>query len=173
MNYQWVITNVHEEKSYIITNNTLIGIKEYCEIKLWGTNVNENDIRFKIKENKYVSMKIFRKEIKEINIKINHRPVQQISSSLRLYNNTYFSIESYIFRVTRICVAKGEKSETLLQDLTKNIVQKFQTSKKHIKCKKNISKVKPNISPLYGKYVNGQMIVTNQSEGSDTIDLTV
>lgn len=172
MECKWILTNVHEGKSYVITDGTLIGIKQYCEIKLWGTNVTENDIRFKIRGDKYVSMRIFRRDIKNINIKINQRSISKNPSSIRLYNNIYVSIETYTFKVTKICADKNLKNKTLLQSLTEKIIREFQTSRKNNKCAKPIAKVGPNIPSLTGKYVNGKMIVTDPPELEESIDLT-
>lgn len=169
MECKWVFTNIHEQRSYIITDKTLVGIKEYCEIKLWGTDINENDLRFKIRDDKYISLRIFRKDIKNINIKINHQPhSKETPMSIRLYNNTYVSIESYTFKVTKVRAEKGVPDEFILKGLTKKSVQEYQASKKKYKCERVIKKVKPNTPALTGKYVNGDMIIPT----IDHIDLT-
>lgn len=176
MEYKWILTNVHEQKSHIISNNTLVGTKNCCEIKLYGTQVTENDIRFKPRENKYITMKILRKDIKEINIKLNNRPIPEEAFSVHLYNNNYLSIESYVFRVTKIKVENGLTQKgflILLKKLTKEIVQKFRNSQKNIKSEKVIAKITPNEPALMGKYVDGKMIVTNPDEEWEGIDLTL
>lgn len=171
MENKWILTNVHERKSYVITDTTLIGIKEYCEIKLWGTNINENDLRFKIRNDKYVSLKIIRGDIKNIKIKINHKLLSKNPTSIRLYNDTYVSIESYIFKVTKIYAPKSLTEGSVLKSLTKRIVCEFQTSQKNNKTERLIAKVQPNIKPLTGRYKNGEMIITSHEEYVN-IDLT-
>lgn len=172
MEYKWIFTNTHEEKSYIITDKTLVGIKQYCEIKLWGTDITENDIRFKNRENKYISMRIFREDIKDIKIKINHEPLSKIPLSIHLYDNTYVSIEFYTFKVSKICADKNLPNKVLLKKITKKIVEEYHTSRKNKKCEKLIAKIEPNTPSLNGKYVDGKMIFTNPSEQEVTIDLT-
>lgn len=169
MECKWILTNIHEQKSYIITDKTLIGTKQYCEIKLWGTEINENDLRFKIRGDKYVSMRIFRKDIKNIKIKVNHRPLSEIPISIRLYSNFYVSIESYTFKVTKIRAEEGVPDEFVLKSITKRSVQKFQASQKKNKCEKLIARIKPNVPSLTGRYVNGEMVISTP----DHIDLTV
>lgn len=172
MECKWVFSNIYEEKSYIVTDKTLVGIKQFCEIKLWGTDITENDIRFKNKENKYISMRILRKDTKGINIKLNHKSISKIPFSIRLYDNTYVSIESYTFKVSKVCTDKNLSEKILLQKITEKVVKEYQTSRKNNKSEKLIARVKPNRTPLTGKYVNGEMIVTNPSEEIEQIDLT-
>lgn len=172
MAYKWILTNVYEEKSYVITNKTLVGQKEYCEIKLWGTDLTENDIRFKIREDKYVSMRIFRKDIKNINIKINHKPWKKIPFSIHLYNRTYFSIESYTFKLTKICEVENLTEKVIIKKLTEKIIQEFRNIKKNMKSERLTAMVKPNTQPLTGKYVEGTMIFPTPPVQRDIIDLT-
>lgn len=172
MECKWLFTNIHEQKSYIIKDQTLVGIKNFCEIKLWGTDITENDIRFKVRGSEYISVKVLRKDLKKINFKIDFKPISDNSLSIHLRNNRYFSIESYIFKVTRVCVDKNLPKDELLQRITKKATKDFQNEQKNKKCDKVIAKVKPNAPSLIGKYVNGQMIFPNESDEWESIDLT-
>lgn len=92
MEFKWFLTNIHEQKSYLIT----IGTKSYCDIKIWGINLTENDIRFKVKGDKYICMNLLRPDIKKINIKLNHRPMER--AHIPIHNRNCVEIESYLYK---------------------------------------------------------------------------
>lgn len=158
---KWTMTNIHERKTYLITDKTLMGIKEYCEIKLWGTNITENDVRFKVRK-KFISMKILRRDIKNICVKINGKLVSAETYSIHLRNRNYVSLESYLFKVTKL--SENDSDEISLENLTKKLVQRFHDSMKWNE--KPFAKVIPNIPPLTGVFKDGEMI-------DPSIDLTM
>lgn len=115
----WVLTNVHEQRSYLVTNKTLVGEKEYCEIKLWRTGITENDIRFKIYCDAYIEMLIFRTDIKHINIKVNNSVIPRGTSSIELINDSFISIESFVFKLTKIIIERNFPKDIFLKSLSK------------------------------------------------------
>lgn len=158
MSFRWFLTNLNEEKSYLITNYTLLGTKPYCDIKLWGLHLTENDIRFKIHNDKRICMKILRPDIKTIKITKNRK--QKTDSHIHIYNGNSITIESYFFRVTRIETNEGISMEEMLKRVTFANVQKYKEKKKKrgMKMEKITAKVSPNRPALTGTYKNGEMI---------------
>lgn len=157
MECKWILTNIHEQKSYVITNVTLLGTKDYCKIKVWGIGLTENDIRFEVRGSKYICVKLLRTDIKTFNIKLNQRPVTGIR--IHLHHNNYISIESYLFRITKAIVSRASTEETLLATTTKTSLQRYQNRPMKRK-ERPIAKVTCNVPALTGKCKDGKMIDT-------------
>lgn len=126
MEFKWVLTNIHEQKSYIVEDKTLIGQKNYCDIKLWSKNLNENDIRFKTESKRHICMKILRPDIKKFNIMINHKSINQ--NHIHIHNKDYISVDSYLFRSSRIQINEGILEQELLKNVTKTVIEKYKKS---------------------------------------------
>lgn len=167
MKFYWLLTNLHEEKSYLITDDTLIGTKHYCDIKIWGINLTENDIRFKTHNRKHICMIIQRPDIRTFKITRNHKQVK--GSHIHIYNKNNITIESYLFRAIRIEANEEQSMEETLKNVTIANVQKYREKKKkrRIKSKKLIARVNPNTPALIGTLINEQMTIL-----STIIDLT-
>lgn len=160
MKFVWAITNIHERKSYIISKSTLVGSKPYCDIKLYAPNISENDIRFKTRKEKYIKVIILRPEISQIHFEINFKPIEGGSRYLYLYNNCYWQIESYLYKVTQFQIPKNDKktaSTVILRGITERVVREYKEEKPK-KVRIPIAKTKPNDPPLTGTYQLGQMI---------------
>lgn len=157
MDIKWIFTNINEEKSYIITNDTLMGERKTNNISIFRANVSQNDIRFKIRIS-HIGMRIYRRDIKYIDVKVNNQTVPRNEYKAPLHHNDFFSIESYVFMVTRIGVDKNMMDEILLKRVTKEAVHKFRTIQKNKEKERPVAVVRPNIPPLTGRYLNGKMI---------------
>lgn len=161
--YKWILTNINERKSYFITNETLLGEKNYSDIKLWRTNITENDIRFKVKQDRYVSLRLLRKDVKDINLKVHGRPLPKYMNNICLFDGNFLTIETYLFILTKIKINENTNDEDILRKATKKAVLKYRSL--NVKTnEKPVAKVKPNNPALTGKYQNGEMIDTNMFE---------
>lgn len=161
-NFAWILTNIHEEKSYILSDETLLGRKNYCDIKIWIKDFTENDIRFENKKKRHLCMKTLRTDLKQFQIKINRKPKHK--NHIHLHNKNYMTIDSYLFRVNKVQMDKQTTEQKLLNEITKKVIEDYKNSK-HKKIEKKTMRVLPNIPPLTGIYIDGKM--TNS-----TIDLT-
>lgn len=145
---------------------------ERNHIVISNCGVRENDIRFKIRREKYVSMKILRRDLKTIKFRKNHKSVKNNPPSIRLYNNSYISIESYTFRITRIHSKEYTDNNIFLPNLTEKIVRKSLDSKKKQKRKKPVAQVQPNKPPLCKENERNENVIL-QNRIHETIDLTL
>lgn len=163
MKFVWILTNIHEQKSHIINKSTLVGSKPYCDIKLYAPNINENDVRFKVRKEKYIKALILRPEISQIHFEINFKPIEGRSRYLYLSNGFYWQIESYLFKVTQLQIPKKDQKTripTILKQVTEKVIEEYKKEKPE-KVTRPIAKIKPNDPPLAGTYQQGQMIDTN------------
>lgn len=153
----WILTNIHEQRSYLVTDKTLVGEKEFCEIKLWRANITENDIRFKIYGDAFIEMLIYRTDIKHINIKINNSVIPRGTTSIEINNDSYILIESFLFKLTKVIIDRNAPKDIFLRSLFKRIVCEFKQSSMYV-TEKFTAKIQPNSPSLTGRYINGEMI---------------
>lgn len=63
-------------------------------------------------------MQILRKDIKHIDIKLNYWTISKDAHSIHLFNGDYISIDSYLFKVSKIYKDKMLAKEKLLGIVT-------------------------------------------------------
>lgn len=134
----------------------MLGTKKDNEIKLYQINVTENDIHFKIRQDRYVLMQIMRQDLKTILIKINNQ--LRTDPRLHLRDGYYVEIEFYIFRISKVYIRKSQLN-SVLTETTKKVIREFQEFREETpqNREKPISIVSPNVQPLTGVYRNGVM----------------
>lgn len=115
-------------------------------------------------------MRILRRDIKKINIKIDHKKIPDIPYKFHLYNGTYLSIESYMFKITRVSKNNKLSNKALLRNTTEKTVREFRDLKRYLRNEILFTKTQLNIPT--STYANGEIINAN-SNNWDVIDLTL